>query len=80
MPTATDKDTVRRDIFSVKVRCGNNGVNSPVHERMFYSLESARQYKREQRPASGYSIDKRIVHPKQWVVDGYLAHGNTIEP
>lgn len=71
--------TIRRDVFSVKVRCADNGVNKPVHERMFRSLESARRYSRGRLPSSGYSIDKTIVHPADWIVNGYLAAGNTIE-
>lgn len=82
MTTATvkkQKPGIRYDLFAVKVRCGDNGVNEPVVERIFRSRESARNYKRNRQPSLGYSIDKKIVHPAQWVVNGYTACGNQIE-
>lgn len=72
----TTKDTIRRDIYSVKVR--GNGFNQWCHERMFRSPAAAKLYANGLRPISGYSLTVRVVHPAQWVVDGFLAAGNEI--
>ena len=77
MATAIEKDTIRRDIFSVKVK--GNGFDKWCHERMFRSRESARRYKRGLRPIAGYWMEAKIVHPAQWVVEAFVAVGNEIE-
>ena len=76
MTTAT-KPAIRRDLFSVKVK--GNGFNHWCHERMFRSRTSARRFKAGLRPMNGYTLQAKIVHPAQFVVDVYVAAGNTIE-
>lgn len=72
-----DANAIRRDIYSVKVRC--NGFGQWRHERMFRNDEAAKRYAQGLRPISGYSLQVKIVHPAQWVVDGYCAAGNVID-
>lgn len=68
---------IRRDLFSVKVY--GNGFNAWCHERIFRSMVSAKRYKNRLAPMAGYSMEAKIVHPSQDVVDVYTASGNTIE-
>jgi|ETNmetMinimDraft_26_1059896.scaffolds.fasta_scaffold130181_2 hypothetical protein len=80
MATTIDPKTIRRDLFSVKVRCGDNGTNEPVHEKMFRSMESAQRYRRERKIlAGGYTITVKVVHPAQWVVELFTLCQNKIE-
>lgn len=70
------QNAIRRDIFSVKVL--GNGFDQWCHERMFRNGDEARRYAQGIRPIGGYSLQVKIVHPAQWVVDGYCAAGNSI--
>ena len=71
---ATDpKLAIRRDIFSVKVLSDGRWC----HTRMFYSRPTAVKWR------DGERLDRnvqsvKLVHPAQFVVDAYLAYGNTI--
>lgn len=72
-----DENAIRRDIYSVKVR--GNGFGQWCHERMFRNGENAKRYAQGLRPMDGYSLQVKIVHPAQWVVDRYCAAGNVID-
>jgi len=62
---------IRRDIYSVKE--WDRALDAWCHIKMFKSKESARNY------ASVMTRSRiKIVHPAQWVVDGYIAAGNVI--
>lgn len=79
MKTIEQSNVIRRDIFSVKV--WNGTVNSWCHEVMTTDRDLAKQLKTDklaEARRSGRSGLVAIVHPRQWVVDGYLAYGNTI--
>jgi hypothetical protein len=72
-----DKNAIRSDIYSVKVR--GNGCEQLRYERMFRNSEVAKRYARGLQLFSGYRLQAKIVHPAQWVVDGYCAAGNVID-
>lgn len=69
----------RRDLWAAKIRCGDNGTNEFVIEKIFRSRESCHKYLQQRQPALGYTITRIIAHPAQFVVDAYLAYGNKIE-
>ena len=70
------KDVIRRDIWSVKLWESALEPAQFVHSRMFYAAHLAHKFVRDERlPSHAY----KIVHPAQWVVEAFVAAGNTIE-
>lgn len=80
MKTIEQSNVVRRDIFSIRV--WNGTVNSWCHEAMTTDRDRAKQLKidklAEERQSGRMGLVS-IVHPRQWVIDGYLAYGNKID-
>ena len=72
-------NSIRRDIFSVKA--WDSSLGDYYHEAMFKNkVKAIREARllRIQRHNAGESDDVKIVHPSQWVVDGFTAYGNKI--
>ena len=76
MMTTTAADAVRRDVWSVKEKEGDGPW---VHVSMFYSARAAKRHARHLCPILGFTHAVKIVHPRQWVVDGFTAYGNSIQ-
>ena len=72
----SENTEIRRDLFAVKVW----GEGGWCYEHIARSLETAQRYKnnnvalRRDFPL----VKPRIVHPAQWVVEYFVAVGNTI--
>lgn len=74
----TTKDTIRRDIYSVKQYDGTCG--GWCHIYMTKDLEKAKSRLRDARiPVLGINYRAKLVHPAQWVVDAFVAVGNRID-
>ena len=71
-----DRYVVRRDIFSVKVF--DRDGQFWCHTRMFTDRQAAKTWIKGEK-ACDPSVMTKIVHPKHWVVDQFLALGNTID-
>jgi hypothetical protein len=73
-----DPDTIRTDIYSVKANM-RDGVGES-HVFMTKNVELARQRQRDIvcDHSLGFNRTARIVHPRQWVVEAYVAVGNEV--
>jgi hypothetical protein len=67
--------TVRRDIFAVKVFDKHHGFW--CFEAMFYTSADAMRWMKDQKYCDPFVMAK-LVHPRQWVVDGFVLAGNHI--
>lgn len=74
MPATANPDTIRHDIFAIKV--WSYECNSFVYEYMTYNRTVA--FRRKRQEYQSHQMAK-VVHPRQWVVDGYVAYGNKID-
>jgi hypothetical protein len=76
----TAKECVRKDVWSVKHF--DRSINAWCHDYMTYDREKARRRCDAIRKGIWYGFDDtlcKLVHPKQWVVEGFVAAGNSIE-
>lgn len=70
---------MRKNLYAVKIRCGDTGVDGWVVERICRSIDTAQRYQNQRKPSSGYFLRSKIVHPSQRVVDVWVVCGNQIE-
>ena len=66
---------IRKDVWSVKVWDSAVEPAQHVHSRMFYAGHLAAKWSRENQEM----VPNKIVHPSDWVVDAFVACGNSIE-
>ena len=80
MTPANPRDNIRRDIFSVKH--WDHAIGAWCHGYMSKDREQARRRTDAIRRGIWYGMHTtraKLVHPAQWVVEGFIAAGNDIE-
>lgn len=74
-----DLDTVRRDLFAVKADERDGAGWCFMHICRSKATADRRAKDIRDNHSLGLNRLAKVVHPKQWVVNGFTAAGNTIE-